>query len=267
VQFNGASVNAGSGINLNGALVNSGVLALSGTLFMYGGVLTNLASGTVKLAPQSSVYSISGSPDINNAGQFNVSGPGTSTIGIPFDNHGTVTVNSGTLNLTGPSSLTNGTLNFVITNTTNFGTLNLSGNAVLTCALGASINGYTPQVGDSFGLITYSSETGVFSAFNLPPDANWGFDYGHTVFSLYVASLTAPFLTLQVIQPPLIANSFTLLMLGTIGSNYWIQASTNLSPTSWVTLTNFISVDTSFYYTDTTATNHQSRMFRAVLVH
>jgi hypothetical protein len=265
VQFKGGSVNAGGGQNLYGALVNSGTLAWSGTVFMYGGVFTNLASGTVNLAPQSSVISISGSPDLDNDGQFNVSGPGASTLSIPFNNHGTVNIQSGALSLTGLSSLTNGTLNFAITNTTNFGTLNLSGNADLTCTLGATLTGFAPQIGDSFGLITYVSESGLFSAFNLPPDVNWGFNYGNTVFSLIVSNLAAPYLTLQIVEPPLIPDGFTLLMLGPIGSNYSIQAATVPTLTNWVSLTNFTSVDTSFYYTDTTASNYQARVFRAVM--
>jgi hypothetical protein len=265
VQFNGGTVNADGGQNLSGALVNSGTLAWSGTVFMYGGVFTNLASGTVNLAPQSSVTAISGSPDLDNDGQFNVSGPGTSTIGIPFNNHGSVNIQSGVLSLTGPQSLTNGTLNFAITNTTSFGTLNLSGNADLTCTLGATITGFAPQIGDSFGLITYGSETGLFSAFNLPSDVNWGFNYGNTLFSLIVSNLAAPYLTLQIVEPPLVTDGFTLLMLGPIGSNYSIQAAAAPNLTNWVSLTNFTSVDTSFYYTDTTATNHQARVFRAVM--
>jgi hypothetical protein len=232
---------------------------------MYGGGLTNLASGTINLAAGSSANDEGGLPCLENDGQFNVSGPRACYIGIPFNNHGTVTVNGGALNLEGTTSLTKGTLNFVITNPANFGTLNLPGNAVLTCALGASFSGYTPRMGDSFGLITYGSETGIFSAFNLPPDANWKFDYGQTAFTLSVASLTGPYLTLQVIEPPLNSNNFTMLMLGPIGSNYMIQASSNPSFTNWVSLTNFTSVDTSFYYTDTTATNHESRIFRAVM--
>jgi hypothetical protein len=262
VEFNGGAVSGD--MNMNGALVNSGTLAWNGDLFMNGGVLTNL--GTINFAIGSSAIFESGSPDIDNDGQFNVAGTGTSTINVPFNNEGTVAINSGTLNLTGPYSLTNGTLNFVISGATNFGALKLSGNAELTCALGAAFSGYSPHIGDSFGLITYGSESGNFSAFKLPSNAVWDFKYGTTVFTITVISLNVPVVTLQAIEPPLITQGFTLLMLGPIGSNYMIQASTDPELANWVTLTNFTSLDSSFYYTDTTVSNYPSRVFRAVLV-
>jgi hypothetical protein len=262
VRINGGAV-SGS-VDLGGALVNSGTLAWNGNLFISGGALTNL--GTINLAAGSGAIFEGGLTDIDNEGQFNVSGTGTSTINLPFHNEGTVAINAGTLNLTGPYSLTNGTLNFGISGATNYGRLTLSGSAELTCGLGAAFNGYSPRVGDTFGLITYASETGNFSAFKLPPVAIWDFKYGTTVFTLTVVSLNVPVVTLQVIEPPLITDGFTLLMLGPIGSNYMIQASTDPRLANWVTLTNFTSLNSSFYFTDTSATNRSSRMFRAVLV-
>jgi hypothetical protein len=97
VQFNGGSVNGG--LNLYGALVNSGTLAWNGSLYMYGGVVTNL--GTINAAAGTDIADQNGQPDLDNDGQFNVSGPGTTTIGIPFNNYGTVAVNGGTLDLAG----------------------------------------------------------------------------------------------------------------------------------------------------------------------
>jgi hypothetical protein len=174
-------------------------------------------------------------------------------------------IQNGTLGCGGAFSTTGGALNFTINSATSFGQLALSGSFAANGTLGTIASGYSPKLGDSFPLITYASEAGIFNALNLPPDANWQIDYGQTVFTLYAANLTAPYLTLQVVTPPLINNAFTLLMLGSIGSNYTLQAATPPRLTNWVDLTNFVSVDTSFYYTDTTATNRPSHIFRAVM--
>jgi hypothetical protein len=261
VLFNGGTINGD--LNLFGALVNSGTLALTGSLYMYGGVITN--QGTINLAAASSMTRENGAPDIENTGQFNVSGPGTSTIGIPFINGGTLNIPSGTLAATGGFASTNGTLQFGISNTANFGTLTLSGNLAVNGTLNAIANGYAPKTGDTFPLITYGSESGLFTGFNLPPNVDWQVDYGATAFSLIVSGLNAPYLTLQAISPPEVPDGFTLLMLGPIGSNYSIQASSDPELRDWISLTNFTTVDTSFYYTDTSIATNAARVFRAMI--
>jgi hypothetical protein len=126
-------------------------------------------------------------------------------------------------------------------------------------------NGYTPKAGDTFPLLTYGSETGLFSGFILPRDANWGFIYGPTVFSLVVDTLTAPYVTLLPVTPSGIDPDVTFLLLGPIGSNYAIQASTNLAGKNWTSVTNFVSTVSSFYFTDTNAADNDARFFRAVM--
>jgi len=263
VRFIGGSVNGG--LNLYGALVNSGMLVWNGTLFMYGGVLTNLASGTVNMGAGTTTQGENGLPDLENDGQFNVSGPGTSTIAIPFINTGTVTIQSGTLSATAGYTSINGTLNFGIISTNNFGILTLPGPVALNGTLSAIANGYIPNKGDTFPLITYGSDTGIFNAFNFPRNAGWTFSYGRTVFSITVTSVNSLAPTLQAIAPYQSASGFTLLMLGPIGSNYMIQASSDSLLANWSTLTNFTSVHSSFYYTDTTATTYPARVFRAMM--
>ena len=262
VQFAGGSISA---VNWNGILINSGVLALSGNLYMYGGQLTNLATGSVNVAAGTFMGSQSGSPDVANAGHINVAGPGTTTINVPFFNTGTLNIQSGNLSLGNAYSSTNATLDFGISNAANFGSLTLPGPFALNGTLGVTANGYTGNKGDTFPLITYGSETGIFSTFNLPRDVDWEPSYGPTVFSLTVPSLNAPYVTLQATTQYQVADGFTMLLLGPSGSNYMIQASTGPRLTNWVTLTNFTTADSSYYYTDLTATNDPVRIYRAVM--
>jgi hypothetical protein len=167
--------------------------------------------------------------------------------------------------LNGGFDLTGGTLSFGITNLTSHGQLYLAGNpATLDGSISIQLNnGYFPNVGDSFILVDYASEKGIFSAFNLPPNINWLVNNGKTAFSLSVASLTAPFLTLQPVTPLQPTNGVTLLMLGPPNANYTIQAAASVSDPDWVTVTNFFITNSSCYYTDTNAAQYPLRIFRA----
>jgi len=100
-------------------------------------------------------------------------------------------VQSGTLNLTESYSLTNGTLNFGISSATNFGIINLSGSpAALAGMVSANLNnGYVPSADSSFPVIAYSSESGVFTNFNLPFAVAWQTNYGSMNFTLNVLNV------------------------------------------------------------------------------
>src|SRR5260221_14438565 len=99
VLFKGGTLSGG--LNLHGALlVNSGAFAWSGQVYFYpGSQFSNLVSGTVSMVAGASINN-QGGTNLDNAGQFNVApGPGTAYMSVPFNNHGTVTVGSGTLQL------------------------------------------------------------------------------------------------------------------------------------------------------------------------
>src|SRR5208283_3097892 len=130
----------------------------------------------------------------NNAGTFRKSGAvNTTTVSVNFTNTGTVDVESGIISLTGSHSLTNGLLNFGISNATSFGTINLSGAAALAGTLSANLNnGYLPPASTSFQLVTYGSEAGAFNNLNLPTlgaGLGWQLVYGASAVSVQVVSI------------------------------------------------------------------------------
>ncbi len=156
VEFNGGAVNGN--MNMNGALVNSGTLAWNGDLFMNGGVLTNL--GTINLAAGSEAIFEGGSPDIDNDGQFNVAGTGTSTINVPFNNVGTVTVNGGIFDLAGGGTESN---SFTVASGTTLelgaGTFAFKSGSTILGAGNLTVNGATVGLGgmcDVTGAYTFS---------------------------------------------------------------------------------------------------------------
>ena len=265
VQFNGGAQNNGNNLR-GGTLVNSGAFVWNGQIFFYpGSQLTNLVSGIITFASGAQANSEGGINNLDNEGQFNVVGPGTDYVTTPFNNNGVVTINGGTLQLSGGESLAGGTLIFGITNTSSFGALNLSGSVTLTGALGVTLHGYTPQVGDSFPLITYGSKSGAFTGFNLPSGINWQQTYGSTIYKLSVG-LPLNF-GLAVGQPAWTASGFNLAISGPVGSNYTVFVTTNLAQNNWSALSNFVSVFTSTALTDTGATKSGTNRFYRLYLH
>jgi len=271
VQCNGSgTIGPGSYKYLQGGqLLNAGTLNWSDTIYTGGGstptLISNLLGATISLTAGAGTGNEGGTRTIVNNGTMTVTGSGTSAFSDLFNNAGTLNIQSGAVSLTGGCSLTNGTLSFGITDTTHFGKLNLSGQAGLTGTLGGTFNGYTPQIGDSFGLITYGSETGAFTAFNLPSPVNWQETYGSSVYTLSVA-VAPPEVTLAPGQPAWTTNGFNLEVSGPGGSNYTILASANLVQTNWTALSNFVSTFTVSTFTDSAATNfYTNRFYRAVM--
>ncbi len=102
-------------LTLSRAVENNGTTTWAiGTKFIYlrGGTFNNTATGVfnVSAAATMNAYSGIGTGDFSNAGTFNRSGTGTTTIAVPFNNTGTVNVQSGTLFLNGGGA-SSGTFN------------------------------------------------------------------------------------------------------------------------------------------------------------
>jgi hypothetical protein len=114
-----------------------------------------------------------GNPYFNNAGTFLKSAGINTTISVIFNNTGTLSLN--------------------IYSKSSFARINFPGNVALAGALNIGFNNtYTPATGDSFALLTYGSQTGVFSSVNLPPALPWqtnSVTYGSTVFNLNIGSI------------------------------------------------------------------------------
>ena len=62
---------------------------------------------------------------------------------------------------------------------------------------------------------------------------------------------------------PWTTNGLALMLQGPVGSNYVIQASTNLL--TWLSITNFVSTNSPVYFDDPLATNCSRRFYRAVI--
>jgi hypothetical protein len=266
ISCNGGTVNNPSGID-GGQLINYGPLNWIPYPYTGGGsVISNASTGTITLALNGrpfSVNSYGGTATLYNAGQFNASGSGSSTIGDTFINSGTINLQSGNLEASGAVVLEpSGALNVTVNGPTNLATFGISGPATLGGVLDLNFSGYTPHMGDSFTPVTYASQTGVFGAFILPQQVDWKAVYAPTSFSLHAIGLAAPYLTLEGLPVAVDTNGFQGLLIGPIGSNYTIQVSTDLE--AWATLTNFrTSIYSSTIFDDPESTNYTFRAYRA----
>ena len=228
--------------NLN----NYGTIAwTSGDLYGVDGQINNYGLWDAKT--NNSFYGQFGDPTIfNNYGVFRKSG-GTTNSGetlldtnITFNNSGTIDVEVGRLALDGGCSLAGGTLSFSITNSSNFSSLYFASNVTLTGALQVNLNPrYSPAAGSSFTLISYASETGMFTSMNVPHLSGliWKPNYDVTLFTLTVTNLSPP-----TLLPITTSNNKLSFSWDTFnGQTYQVQYTTNLAPANWINLGTAIS--------------------------
>ncbi len=195
VAFNSILVLAGvngTDYTLGEYLTNAGTIDLeSGNLLLNGndfGSLNNLPGGLLNLQADVSIDDSGGGPGVINQGRvLKTGGTGTSSINSAFNNIGILAVETGTVNLSASYTLTGGTLSFGLNSLVNFGKINLSGAAGLAGTVSASLNnGYVPIGGNSFAVLTYGSETGIFTNTLLPFADAWQTNYAATNFTLQV---------------------------------------------------------------------------------
>jgi hypothetical protein len=196
VEPDGAMVLENGNDALYGALTNAGTIALVGgnlqllgACFDNNGMLINLTNGLVEFQGDVSIRALCGTEAITNYGTIlKTNTAGISDISAPFYNMGTLDVESGTVSLDSTCDLTNGIINFGISNQFAYGTLAFTaGPAQLAGTISATLVGdYQPIATNEFDVITYTAESGVFTNTNLPYLDAWQTNYGVSVFALTV---------------------------------------------------------------------------------
>ena len=196
VEHGGAVVLVGGDDHLDGALTNAGAVVLyGGNLQMLGacfdttGMLLNLTNGIVDFEGDVSIMALCGSESITNYGTVMKSGAsGTSDITAPFYNLGKLDIESGTISLDSTYSLTNGNVNFGITDLYDYGTLAVyNGTGELGGSVSATLVGdYQPIATNEFPVVEYGLESGAFSSTNLPYIDAWTTNYTESSFNLVV---------------------------------------------------------------------------------
>jgi hypothetical protein len=263
VYCNGGTVNNPHGID-GGQLINTGTLNwLPYPYVGNGSIISNAATGTINIPLNDdhiTANDFGGAATFYNSGTVNMSGSSTGTMADTLINTGTLNISSGSLLLDNGCELTNGVVVFDVSGPTTYSKIKANGNVVLGGTLSPVFNGYAPSLGDSYSLITYGSESGGFTAYDLPTTVTWQPFYSAGAFGLNVIGTNAPYVSVGASQPVIGANGFNLLLIGPIGSNYVIGASTNLK--TWVQFTNFISTNSSTIVTDPAELQNSHRFYR-----
>ncbi len=190
-----------------------------GACFDTTGMLLNLTNGVVDFEGDVSIMALCGTESVTNYGTVMKSGSeGISDITAPFYNFGKMDIETGTISLDSTYSLTNGNVNFGITDLYDYGVLALyNGTGDLGGSVSATLIGdYQPIATNEFPVVEYGLESGAFSSTNLPYIDAWATNYSEFSFNLVVLnarSFVAPIpdqtvaeystLTLNTAAPPM----------------------------------------------------------------
>jgi hypothetical protein len=184
-----------------------------------------------------------------------------------FNNPGTVDCQVGQLAIGGAYTLAGGRLIFSINSSNNFGSLYLAGNATLTGALSANFaNGYSPVADTSFPLVSYGSETGIFTTLSLPhlsPGLVWQTNYGSTTFTLIVTSAPPTQLSVAMTED---GGTLSLTWNAIVGQTYQLQYTTNLAPANWLNLGDTVTATNDTMTVSEAIGQNPQRFYRLVLV-
>jgi hypothetical protein len=90
-------------------------------------------------------------------------------------------------------------------------------------------------------------------------ESNYTDSAGVDIYDFITVEDEAPPLLYFGSTPPLTINGLNMVVQGPVGSNYTVQASTDLS--NWQVITNFLSTTWLTYFTDSAATNYSNRFY------
>jgi hypothetical protein len=137
-------------------------------------VFNNQAGATLTLQGTGSLGGSFATGNINNAGLLLKTGAGTqATVSVPMTNSGTVEIVGGVLHIDGSYTQTGAgslTVHLAGLNAgSQYGQLQVNGLATLGGTLNVQLdNGFTPSVGNSFRILTFSTRSGDFATENFP---------------------------------------------------------------------------------------------------
>ena len=118
------------------------------------------------------------------------------------------------------------------------------------------------RVGIDAGAGETWSNLGAFWAVANQIESNYTDSAGVDIYDFITVEEVAPPILGFGSTPPLSPSDFNLMVQGPVGSNYVIQASTDL--VNWQTVTNFLSTTWLTYCSDPAATNYSYRFYQVV---
>lgn len=234
-------VGSSSGVSLKRTLENGGsaVWSGSGPFIILNGVVINRAGALFDVQNATQFFFAGGACRFDNAGTFRKSvSTGTTTVGVSFNNSGTVDIRSGILAANGGYvSSANALLNCALGGTTagvNFGQLQIAGAVTLNGSLGVDFTGgFVPTTNDSFAVLTASTRNGTFANFFYPSNIVT-MQLSNTPNSV-IARVSGPVSPTPMLFPPVITSSnVTLCWMVESSKTYRLEFNPDLGPANWV---------------------------------
>jgi hypothetical protein len=262
-----------STMSLESTLTNAGTVNWTGgTLYLYAcgyapGPVVNLPGGlwSIQCDQYLSYYDDCTAPASGyflNLGTIQKqAGTGTTSIGIPVDNPGTVDSQAGKLTLSSVSLQSSSVLNVGLNSSTDYGSIALLASVILNGTISANLNnGFVPAKGEVFDVLSYPSFSGTFANTNLPAGAPGQGICGTNVFSLLFTgtspSTNQPVLTIDRVNANTVAVSWP-----TAAGDFSLQTTTNLSSGNWSNVISGITTVGADYVL-TNAVNGKAAFFR-----
>jgi autotransporter-associated beta strand protein len=221
--LSGLSISGRTLVNTASGLWTNSLGGVPGLGMSFGAVLSNAPGANLQFAGSDNIGFSTGGGAVVNAGTFLKTGAGsTSTVSVPFNNNGTVSIQSGVLAAGGGYvSASNAILNCVLGGTTagiNYGQLQVSGAVTLLGTLSVNFaGGYSPKTNDSFTVVTAGTRNGTFANFTCPSNlVTMQLSNTATSVIVRVTGITVP--------PPVV-----LYIAKLTGSNAMCYWSTNVS--------------------------------------
>ena len=163
----GTTLVIGPGITVHGQYGNIGAFAGASDVNVanQGTISADVKGGTITIAGTS--FNNQGALEAQNGGTI-VPNSGTTT------NSGSIVADSGTITFANAFTQTVGTLDFGLSSPSSFGRITFSGIATLGGTLAAHLDGTnTPNIGDSFAVLSYGSNPLSFTNVDLPSSNDW----------------------------------------------------------------------------------------------
>ncbi len=223
----------------------------AGTLFMSSGVISN-RPGAVFEAQNASSFTPFNSPyRFDNGGLFRKSlSTGTTTVGVPFTNYGTVDLRLGVLAanngyVSSPNALLNCALGGTIPGT-NFGQLQVAGSVTLNGSLSVVlVNGFIPATNNTFTVLTAGTRNGTFASFYYPSNAV-AMQLSNTATAVIV-QVTGVAVPPPLLLTPVISSSNILLTWTAVpNAAYRVEFNPDLTPSNWTALPGDVTSSSNF---------------------
>jgi hypothetical protein len=214
----------------------------AGNILMSLGIITNRPGAVFEAQNAASFTSFASPFRFDNTGIFRKSvSTGTTTVGVPFTNYGTVDLRLGVLAANnGYAAASNALLNCSLGGTipgTNYGQLQVAGTVILNGSLSVLLsNGFVPATNNTFTVLTAGTRNSTFANFYYPSNAVT-MQLSNTPTSVIVQVTGVAIPPPLLLSPAVFGSNVLLTWTAFPNVTYRVEFNPDLTPSNWSALT------------------------------